>query len=134
MHRGHNATERSSENQEKCAKLTPAQADAIFFPKPGGKSKTARMYCADCPVISSCLKRQLRLGGPGFWAGTTEDERKRMAEFLDLVPSELDDFIPPVVRKKVYPVRPDANILSDPLYGVEGPSPEEELKMLDGLI
>lgn len=131
---GVHAGSRSWRNKRKCAKLTPAEADSIFFVKAGGKSKAAKAYCSDCPVLSNCLDEQIRLGGPGFWAGTTEEERRRMAQFLKLVPMEVEDFAPPIVRRKVRSIKKEPNILSDPLYGVQGPSPEEELKMLEGFI
>lgn len=134
MHNGARATEGNGANKEKCSQLAPEEADALFFPPPGGKSKAAKLFCSDCPVIDTCLKNQLRLGGPGFWAGTTESERARMVTFLGMLPAELDDFVPPVKRNKVRRIVKEANILGDPLYDIEGPSPEEELKMLEGLV
>jgi hypothetical protein len=113
----------------KCRKLTPEQADQVFFPKPGGKSKTARLFCEGCDVIDKCLNEQLRLGGPGFWAGTTEEERRHMVEFLGLLPMQLDDFIPPVTRPRLRRVVREAP-LKDLLADVEGPT-EEELKELE---
>lgn len=71
------------------------------------------------------------LGSQGMWAGTTEPERKRMIEFMGLVAVELDDFVPPESRDDFVKSRPkrfkkvDPNPLSDPLFGVEGPTPEE---------
>lgn len=62
-----------------------------------------------------------------MWAGTTEDERRRMAKFLGLVTSQLDDFLPPAPTVKDRPrrIKPKANPLDDPLFGVEGPSEAE---------
>jgi WhiB family redox-sensing transcriptional regulator len=113
----------------KCQKLTPDVADKIFFPKPGGKSKTARLFCESCPVEKQCLEEALRYGGPGFWAGTTEDERRRMIDFLGLLPQQLDDFIPPVVRRRLRAVKKGEEI-RDLLADLEGPT-EDELKEID---
>lgn len=113
----------------KCGKLSPEIADKIFFPKPGGKSKTARMFCQRCPVEPQCLNEALQYGGPGFWAGTTEEERKRMANFLGLLPAQLDDFVPPVVRRRLRIVR-STEPVKDLLADLDGPT-EEELKEID---
>lgn len=122
-------------NNRKCSKLTPNQADNLFFPKPGGKSKAAKNYCSDCPVIDKCLNEAIALDSMGFWAGTTEGERRRMAEFLGLVAAQMDEFVPEPTRRtrKLRPIRKDQNILGDPLFGLEGPSEAdiflEELSM-----
>lgn len=90
-------------NFQKCNELTPEEADRIFFPPPGGKSKKADTYCEGCQVIDKCLSEQLVLGGPGFWAGTTERERQDMVNFMGLLPIELDNFLPPRALGKQRP-------------------------------
>lgn len=115
--------------QRKCMTLSPQEADALFFPPPGGKSKAAKLFCSACPVQAQCLTETLTYNTPGFWAGTTEDERRAMVKFLDLIPAEVDDFIPPVGRRKLRSVRVDANIYNDPLFGLDGPSDDELLVM-----
>lgn len=65
-----------------------------------------------------------------MWAGTTEDERRRMSKFLGLVASQLDNFMPPEPTRhdrKLRPIRRDPNPLSDPLFGIDGPSDTEIL-------
>ena len=118
--------------RRKCSKLSPKQSDEIFFPKPGGKSKRAKLFCSTCPVQKQCLDNAILNNEMGMWAGTTEGERRRMAGFLGLVAAELDNFLPPEPTRKdrvLRPIRKDANILGDPLFGVEGPD-EAELERL----
>lgn len=116
-----------------CRNLTPEQADAIFFPSGGGKSNKAQKFCESCPVLKECLQNALEKGAVGFWAGTTEPERRRMIEFLQLIPSQLDtipDVVP--VRPKYRKITPNENPLNDPLFGVDGPS-DDELSSLENL-
>lgn len=134
MTSGERAGSGSWRNKRKCRNLTPEQADKIFFPKPGGKSKAAKAYCLDCPVISQCLKENLALGAlsQGMWAGTTEPERRRMAQFMGLVAVELDNFMPPEPKardRRLRRIPPKVNELDDPLYGLEGPSDDEIMLM-----
>lgn len=115
-------------NKRKCRNLTPQEADKIFFPKPGGKSKAAKEFCSDCPVINKCLDEAITLGLIGMWAGTTDGERRRMVEFI----GSIDVVMPPeptaqTRRPKRIPA--DPNPLRDPLYGVEGPSLEEVIQL-----
>lgn len=114
-----------------CTSLSPEEADAIFFPKPGGKSKQADKFCLACPVRDKCLEQALVLGPSaiGFWAGTTEPERRRMAGFLRMLPSEFDIPEPTARSRRLRSIPAGDNILNDPLFGVEGPSMEEELRM-----
>lgn len=114
-----------------CAQLSPIEADAIFFPKPGGKSKQADEFCKGCPVRAKCLDRALTMGPSaiGFWAGTTEPERRRMAGFLKMLPSEFDIPEPTLKSRRLRPIPSLDNVLNDPLYGVEGPTRDEELRM-----
>ena len=121
-------------NKRKCRKLSPAEADSLFFPGPGGKSNKAKEFCSTCPVQNKCLDEALSFGAAavGMWAGTTDDERRRMTSFLGLVTAQLDAFLPPEpTAKSRRPKRlsPRENLLGDPLYGIDGPSPEEELRM-----
>lgn len=118
------------QERARCKTLTPEQADEIFFPKAGGKSNRAKEFCHGCPVEKECLQDTLAKGGVGFWAGTTEPERNRMVAFLKLVPSQLDK-VPDVIPRHKDPINipVPVNLLGDPLFGLEGPSREEELKM-----
>jgi|GEM_PF-5105624 len=54
----------------------------IFFPGKGGSARAARKICAECNVQEQCLEAQLALSnyddGGGIWAGTTEQERRKM--------------------------------------------------------
>lgn len=119
--------------EAKCAKLAPSESDAIFFPKPGGKSKTADIFCSDCPVRNKCLNEALLRGGSGFWAGTTEPERRRMTLFLKLLPNQLDDFMPvePTARsRRLILVPVSVNVLNDPLYDVADPTEADLLAVV----
>jgi len=53
---------------------------AIFFPTGSDPrhSSRARGICADCPVKAPCLAYALRNGLVGIWAGTSEEQRRRM--------------------------------------------------------
>lgn len=66
----------------KCRNLTPAQADALFFPGSGGKSGPARRYCETCPVLSTCLTVAIASNQEGFVAGESYESRKEMARFV----------------------------------------------------
>lgn len=118
--------------ESKCRNLTPKEADALFFPGRGGKSNKAKAFCRGCPVIDICLQEALQHTFDGFQAGTTEEERQEIRSFLNLVPVPIEWFIPvpknstnPRGRRPKQPV-PRRNELNDPLYGVNGPSPQEE--------
>lgn len=114
--------------KRKCKNLSPSQADTIFFPKPGGKSNAAKKYCETCPVINRCLDEALALGLVGMWAGTTEGERRRMADFVGslacVMPPE-----PTAKTRKLRRILSDPNVLDDPLFGLEGPSDIEVLEL-----
>jgi WhiB family redox-sensing transcriptional regulator len=61
----------------------PACADAdpeLFFPESGQTEQIerAKAVCADCPVLTSCLRFALRHPVQGVWGGTTEDERRAL--------------------------------------------------------
>lgn len=75
----------SGDGSSKCKALTSEESDALFFPGPGGKKNKAEAFCLGCPVRSQCLQDAIRYKLVGFWAGTTDDERRDMADFLDVV-------------------------------------------------
>ena len=126
----------------KCAKLSPEEADALFFPGPGGKSKKAEKFCTQgptCPVLSQCLSRALAKGTTGFWAGTTELEREQMrlfeADVAASIPDPISSFLPAEPNRKTRRLRPVPTItqlVHDPLAGVSGPTLIEEMQMLEG--
>ncbi len=54
-----------------------------FFPSGGGhpgswKVRRARMLCARCEVQVECLRVALAEDREGIWAGTTEEQRRRL--------------------------------------------------------
>ena len=59
-----------------CRALTPQQADDIFFPNSGGKPTKAKALCDTCPVLGMCLKKACEEGLEGFYAGTTQSDRR----------------------------------------------------------
>lgn len=81
----------------RCASLSPAEADAMFFPNvPGSKPTKAAAFCATCPVQRKCLIESIEQGLKGFWAGTTDDARavmakqfhRRLGSVQDVMPAE----------------------------------------------
>lgn len=112
-----------------CGKLTPAQADKIFFPGSGGKPTQAKKLCDQCPFEKQCLINAIEKGLSGFWAGTTEKERSVMARkwHITVVPVsvDLDQLRPSKVVRRL------SNAVVDTLSYLDsltGPS-EEELKV-----
>lgn len=121
----------------KCRKLSPQQADKLFFPDKGGKSKQAKIFCKGCPVLSRCLAEALRGSPEGFQAGTTKDERKELKEFLSVAEiPDVERYLPegydkPKTSKVKTTVNPRyMNKLDDPLFFVSGPTPADELNIL----
>lgn len=85
---------------KKCTNLSPLEADAMFFPGPGGKVNKAREYCSDCPLQNPCLLSAVDNNLDGFYAGTTKDERNEMAKFRDNVLDDLSSFVESLLPKK----------------------------------
>ena len=56
-----------------CAKLTPAQADELFFPEHGQVTPLVRALCAGCPVLAECAEASR--GEVGIWAGFSVGQR-----------------------------------------------------------
>ncbi len=56
------------------------QRTALFFPTPGGAAATAQAIplCRRCPVRSPCLDYAMHTAAVGIWAGTTDEERRRL--------------------------------------------------------
>lgn len=61
-------------------RITPGVETWMFFPGRGDVAtvRAAKAVCATCPVTAECLDYALRLGEPGIWGGTSENERRRM--------------------------------------------------------
>lgn len=95
---------RTDEVKKRCAALSPTQSDALFFPGPGGKVNKARNFCSDAPCRASCLLDAIDYNLEGFYAGTTQDERKEMARFRAGVALELtvliDSLLPDTTRRR----------------------------------
>lgn len=56
--------------------------DPVFFEsknEPGKAKAAAILYCNSCPVRVACLAYALKTHSHGIWAGTTMDQRKRLA-------------------------------------------------------
>ncbi|MDQ6946553.1 MAG: WhiB family transcriptional regulator [Actinomycetota bacterium] len=54
----------------------------LFFPPPGGGADAATAQavalCRRCPVRSPCLDYALHTAAVGIWAGTTDEDRRRL--------------------------------------------------------
>lgn len=92
------------QNSSKCGRLTPEQADALFFVGTGGKVKRATIFCSTCPVQNICLTQAIEGRVKGFWSGTTEIDRLAMTPFHLTGMLSIEDSLPPepVRRRKVY--------------------------------
>lgn len=104
----------------------------MFFPGSGGKSKKAEAFCGGCPVRNKCLEDALTPGVAGFFAGTTEKERKHMSKFVKTVKYALADTLPPEPERKVVKRKPvpRTNVLHHPIDDLRGPTLTEEMDML----
>ena len=88
----------------KCAKeLSPEQSDALFFPGTGGKPHKAEKFCSTCPFKGQCLQDAIQFKLKGFFAGTTEEQRRAMAFMHNMRARELE--MPPEpdpTERKIY--------------------------------
>lgn len=120
--------------ETRCAKeLTPHEADALFFPPAGGKPHKAKAFCKSCPFIDKCLIDAIEKKLVGYFAGTTDDDRRRMVFVHDMkikvtgldMPPEPDRVVRKVYRKVFTAtdprdwlddsdLEPEAQELSDP--------------------
>ena len=57
-----------------CAQTDPE----LFFPEKGGKPASAKRICETCPVKTDCLEYALEHQESGVWAGTTENDRRKI--------------------------------------------------------
>lgn len=113
-----------------CTKLTPQEADKLFFPSTGGKPHKAKQFCKGCPFRRECLDDAIEKKLSGFFVGTTEEERRSMAFIKGIKVTGLD--MPPepdrdkrVIYLKVFSPEDAHNWLEEDLE----PS-EEELQKL----
>lgn len=118
--------------QAKCKRLTPKEADALFFTGPGGKPHQADKYCADCPILSMCLQEAIDGNYKGFWAGTSDSQRWNYKKVNRELAQRLADAMPvePVGRKiylKVF-TSPDYHAWMD-----EVEPTDEELLLLEAV-
>lgn len=67
----------------RCESLSATDADKIFFPGRGGKSKKAQAFCNGCFFKSECLETAMIKNLQGFWAGTTDKDRREMLKLKD---------------------------------------------------
>lgn len=114
--------------EKACSKLTPKEADRIFFPSSGGKPTEAKKLCASCPVQAMCLAQAIEKGLSGFWAGTTDKERVVMADkwHINIQPDVIDLPVKAKVNGKLFRNRQVVDTVSY-LDSLQGPS-EVELK------
>lgn len=112
--------------ESKCQRLSPQQSDSLFFTGRGGKVNKAEAFCNSCPVVGLCLNYAIENDLEGFWAGTTQNERRAMAPFKN-IRIKSDALLIPEPSKKRRVLR---KIISPPdvhewLDKVEGPVEEE---------
>lgn len=50
------------------------------------KLSSVRQTCAECPMQVECLDYALHVNVLGVWGGTTEVERKRLRQQLNIIP------------------------------------------------
>lgn len=82
--------------ETRCAKeLTPYEADALFFPPAGGKPHKAKVFCDGCPFKSRCLVDAIEKKLVGYFAGTTDDERRQMVFVHNMKPKVTGLDMPP---------------------------------------
>jgi hypothetical protein len=111
----------------KCNELTPQEADALFFPGSGGKPTKAESFCSGCPVLADCLNDAIKYRLEGFIAGTTLEDRCRMAmHYRTIVVTPLTELmerhLPERAKRKVRTV-----------YRKFGPPIPDTLDYLDSL-
>jgi hypothetical protein len=59
-----------------CATVDPE----LWFPPAGGSTKAAKELCFTCPVRVACLEVAMASPVLGVWAGTTTQDRVRLAQ------------------------------------------------------
>lgn len=116
----------------KCDDLSPVEADKLFFPGPGGKVNKARKFCDSCPIVGICLQNAIDYELEGFWAGTTEDERRSMKKTVGSFTVHLDDFLPPKPNRTIVKKPRLLKTEYDPYGYLDKIEPREfELKILE---
>lgn len=90
----------------KCRKLSPLEADALFFPSSGGKPQKAATFCSDCPIKALCLVKAIEQKLNGYFAGTTDDDRRVMSRLHNIqVVAPLEADMPPEpdrAKRRIY--------------------------------
>lgn len=65
----------------------------MFFTKEGTSTfqeeKLLKRTCAACPVQSECLDYALNHAVLGWWGGTSEIQRKRLRQKLNIIPEPI---------------------------------------------
>jgi len=74
----------------KCASLTAQRADELFFPTSGGKPHKAKQFCNDCPFKRRCLIDAIEKSLVGYFAGTTDEDRRHMRKLHGIKVTGLD--------------------------------------------
>ena len=112
----------------RCRSMTPQECDVVFFPGSGGKPTKANAWCSQCPLLRACLFEAIELKLDGFFAGTTPDERKIMAEKFHTPVKSINEIVESNLPKslgkrrvyrKIQPSNPDTldflNTLAGPV-------------------
>ena len=116
------------QERSNCRQMDAATVDSIYFPESGGKPTKAKQACWGCPVTASCLKAAIEGNLQGFWAGTTEDERRMMRNrFHNLNVKPIGD----IVRELIEPEL--AKLEKRPVYRKLALPPPDTIDYLDSL-
>jgi WhiB family redox-sensing transcriptional regulator len=65
----------------------------LFFPVGqinATTEKTLNRICMKCEILNDCLNYALNVKVDGYWAGTTEAQRKDLRRFFHITPIRID--------------------------------------------
>jgi WhiB family redox-sensing transcriptional regulator len=69
----------------------------LFFPVTIKEEKEIRPYlemmCNDCPVYQKCFNYAINVQVDGFWAGTMDEDRRKLREQLGIVSQSMSNDI-----------------------------------------